>query len=298
MPNTVFISYSHRQGDWVWNRLVSCLRAGGAEVLIDRERFEAGHSVIGMMDSVQDSADKHLLVLSPEYLESSFCVHEMDRAITNGIAVPVLRSACELPDAICRTVSVDLRDDSNPEPWNRLMDACGASLGTFAPVWISARDEAHRFLERGQSVSLVTGLGVAWRQLIATLCEGITSGLATVDLERPAVFSRRGLVAETLRGLGAKAPVPAEPEDLAVLERVLEARDRSFYLVLVHFDSITRYDVDLFRALRYLVMDSRKMVLLTQSRSPFATLLPNDHPLSEIDVKTVELPARHESSMS
>jgi hypothetical protein len=42
MGKSVFISYSHQQGEWVWNALVPCLKAGGAEVLIDRERFEAG----------------------------------------------------------------------------------------------------------------------------------------------------------------------------------------------------------------------------------------------------------------
>ncbi len=43
----VFVSYSHKQGTWVWERLVPVLRAGGVDVRIDRERFEAGKSVIG-----------------------------------------------------------------------------------------------------------------------------------------------------------------------------------------------------------------------------------------------------------
>jgi len=29
----VFVSYSHRQGEWVWGRLVPVLKASGAEVL-------------------------------------------------------------------------------------------------------------------------------------------------------------------------------------------------------------------------------------------------------------------------
>ena len=33
------------------------------------------------MDAVQDHADVHVLALSPEYLASPFCTHEMDRAI-------------------------------------------------------------------------------------------------------------------------------------------------------------------------------------------------------------------------
>ncbi len=76
-----FISYCHQQGNWVWGRLSPCLKAGGAEVLIDRERFEVGKALIGQMDALQDQADQHLLVLSADYLSSPYCRHEMDRAI-------------------------------------------------------------------------------------------------------------------------------------------------------------------------------------------------------------------------
>ena len=50
----LFISYNHGQSDWVCNRLLPCLRAGGVEVLIDRERFKLGHAVVGEMDALQD----------------------------------------------------------------------------------------------------------------------------------------------------------------------------------------------------------------------------------------------------
>jgi hypothetical protein len=80
-PRKVFVSYSHRQGDWVWDRLVPVLKAGGAEVLIDRERFEAGRALPAQMDSTQDAADINILVLSPEYLASEPCRYEMERAI-------------------------------------------------------------------------------------------------------------------------------------------------------------------------------------------------------------------------
>lgn len=300
MPKSVFVSYSHQQGEWVGDRLVPCLRAGGAEVLIDRERFAAGRAVVGQMDATQDAADVHVLVLTPEYLASDFCRHEMERAIATdpdferSTVVPVRRAGGPLPDAIGgpNPLCADLRDDGAAEPWDLVLGACGADLGTAAPVWLRARDEVRRYLERGQSVNLVTGPGVAWRPLIADLRRGELTDLATVDLEKPAVYERRGLVAEILRALGATAPVPAEPGDLAVLERTLEARSRPIRLALTHFDSASRYDVDLFRALRYLVMDSRSLVLLAQSRRPFAAFLPTEHPLSELDVRAVELPGR------
>ena len=133
MPKYVFVSYSHQQGEWVWDRLVPCLRAGGVEVLIDRERFAAGRALVGQMDATQDAADVHVLVLSPEYLASDFCVHEMERAIAtdpgfeHGTVVPVRRCDCPLPDAIRgpNPFYADLRDDGAAGPWDLVLRACG-----------------------------------------------------------------------------------------------------------------------------------------------------------------------------
>jgi hypothetical protein len=41
MPKSVFISYNYRQADWVRDRLLSRLKAGGADAIIHRERFTA-----------------------------------------------------------------------------------------------------------------------------------------------------------------------------------------------------------------------------------------------------------------
>jgi len=299
----IFISYSHHQGEWVWDRLVPVLKAGGAEVLIDRERFAAGHALVGQMDTTQDAADVHVLVLSPEYLASDACRHEMERAVArdprfeNGVVVPVQRAAVPLPDALDglnQPFYADLTADGVTPPWDLLLRACGADLGTDAPSWLAARDEIRRFLARGQSVNLVVDGDVGWRPLIADLQRGDLTDLAIVNLEKPATVSRRGLVAEILRALGMTAAVPAEPEDLPELERFLSARQRS-RLALTHFDLTANrpiYGVDLFSTLKYLVMESRKLVLLVQSRHPFATLLPAGHPLSEVDLQTVELRGR------
>lgn len=299
-PRKVFVSYSHRQGDWVWDRLVPVLKAGGAEVLIDRERFEAGRELVGQMDATQDVADVHVLVLSPDYLASGSCVHEMERAVGHdprfrkGAVVPVKRVDVELPAAIRAPLYVDLTDDKAADPWTLLLRACGADLGTDASSWLAARDDTRRLLERDQSVNLVVDGDVAWRELLADLRRGELTDLAQVDLEKPAAAARRGLVEEILRAFGIAAPVPPEPEDLVELDRFLTSRRRS-RLVFTHFDLAAHrpaYGVDLFAALRYLVTESRKLVLLVQSRRPFATLLPPGHPLSEIPLVTVELRER------
>jgi TIR domain len=301
-PRKVFVSYSHHQGDWVWDRLVPVLKAGRAQVLIDRERFEAGRGLLGQMDATQDAADVNALVLSPDYLASDPCCHEMERAIArdprfeHGFVVPVKRVEVELPAAIRHPnpLYVDLSDDGIAERWDQLLHACGADLGTDAPAWIEARDEIRRFLERGQSVNLVVGGDVRWRELLEELQKGKLADLAQVNLEKGTTASRRGLVEEILRAFGMTAAVPSAPEDLVELDHLLSSR-RLSRLILTHFDLAAHrqtYGVDLFAALRFMVMESRQLVLLVQSRRPFATLLPAGNPLSEINLQTVVLRGR------
>lgn len=299
MSKKVFVSYCHAQGDWVWGRLVPCLKAGGAEVLIDRERFVAGKALVGQMDAVQDLANVHLLVLSPDYLRSANCLHEMHRAVacdpafTKGVVVPVQREACTLPPEIAgpNPLYVRLVDDGDAPAWKRLLAACDSDLGAEAPAWLHVRDEIVRFVDRRQSVNLVVTSKPKWRELIQHIQEDHLKDLALVNLDRGATVSRSGLVMEILGALGSKGPVASPPQDLAELDRVISSRSLS-RLALLNFDHVNhRYDdkIDLFSALRFLIMDSRKLVLLAESRAPFAALLPADHPLSQMDLKTVEL---------
>ena len=302
MGRTVFVSYCHAQGDWVWDRLVPCLRAGGAEVSIDRERFTAGRAVIGQMDATQEMAEMSLLVLSPEYLASGYCLHEMDKAIARdpqfqmGLVIPVMRIACNLPDSITtpNPLCVNLCDDQDSGEWRLMLQSCGADLGADAPDWLAARDAIYRFLQRNESVNLVVTGAPKWRELIQHLSTEMIKDLGIVDLNSGATVPRRGLVVEILKACGALGNVPPEPEDLPVLHRALSER-RLSRIAIEHFDLVGirhHYGVDLFAALRYLLMESRALVLLVQSRAPFATLLPQDHPLSSLDLKTVELNGR------
>lgn len=298
----VFVSYSRKQGRWVWDRLVPCLKAGGTDVLIDRERFEAGKAIVGQMDTVQDQADKHLLVLSDDYLNSPYCKHEMDRAIRldpkfeHGIVVPVMRGKCSLPDRIIRPnpLYADLRNDKQPSPWDLVLEQCGADLGTTVPAWLEARDEIVRFLGRGESVNLVVDSAVNWRGLLDHVAADYIKGLAVVDLQPGATASRHGMLSAILKALGLPFQLPDEPEDLGEFEHIISARSRSL-VCLTHFDLVVyrpQYGIDLFASLRHLLMEARKLVLLMQSRTNFAALLPRDHPLSPIDIKTVELRER------
>ncbi len=277
-----------------------CLKAGGAEVLIDRERFEAGKSVVGQMDTTQDAADRHLLVLTEEYLGSAYCVHEMERAVArdpgfnDGCVVPVLRGACALPDLIGRPdpLVMDLQKERDPDAWSLALKQCDADLGTTAPEWPSARDRVRRFLERGQSVNLVVDGGVVWRPLLDELGRRHFPGLVRVDLERGSAESRRGLLTQILSGMGHRVNLPPPPEDLVEFDRLVFSGP-PVTLALAHFDRVVErgeeYGLGFFSALRNLIMDERRLVLLAQSRAPFAALLPSNHPLSPIDLKTVKL---------
>ncbi len=193
MDKRVFISYCHAQGDWVSNRLVPCLRAGGADVLIDYERFAAGKAVVGQMDATQDAAETSVLVLSPAYLASDYCRHEMDRAIghapgfEHGAVIPVIREACGLPDRLTTldtALYVDLQDETNAEQWHLLLHACGADLGVTASDWLNVRDDIRRFLNRRESVNLVAPGNTTWRELIEHIRADVFPNLGVVDLQQ------------------------------------------------------------------------------------------------------------------
>jgi hypothetical protein len=304
MGKKVFISYSHAQEQWVLDRLVPCLRAGGAEVRIDRERFTAGKAVVGQMDAEQDAADISVLVFSPPYLASPYCLHEMHRAITrdpqfhNGLVIPVKRDACDLPEGMrnAEPLYVNLVNDKDAQQWDLLLQACDADLGVAAPEWLNVRDTICRFLQRRQSVNVVVLGYPKWRELIDHICADRIPDLRMVDLDNGATARRSGLVEEILKTCGLPTPVPEKPKDkdLAVLQQVLSSRTSS-RLALTRFDRVkdrVSYDVNFFAALNHLI-ESRHLVLLVESRNPVKALLPQDR-LSSFDSKlhVVELKGR------
>lgn len=311
MPKKIFLSYSHAQQEWVRTRLVPVLEAGGAEVLIDYREFGAGRTLPGQMDATQDKADTNLLVISPAYLDSANCRHEMERAVARDpgflkdppLTIPVI---CEkvhdhphCPGWLVQNLPLwlDLSDDRAPDPWERLMKACDANLGVTVPDWLNARDEICRCLERNQSVNLVVREKyIKWRELLRHIRQERFTDLGEVDVESGSVASRRAFVAEMLKAAGVPRNVPAEPEDLVVLNNAIAQRSQKTRLILKHFDYVTfhpYYDHNLFSALRHLIMDSQKLVLLIHSKKSFAELLPPDNPLSSItNLKTVELQAK------
>ncbi len=301
----VFVSYAHKQGAWVWGRLVPVLKAGGAEVLIDRERFEAGRAVVGQMDGLQDQAERQLICWSADHASSDACRHEWGRALAKDprfqsgvILLARLDGAtlpAEFPADLHQPLYIDLREDSKPDSWQLLLRGCAAEFGTSAPAWLCARNEVATALARFRSVNLVVrGRKFRWRELIEDVKERAAPDLAPVDLQDPRAHTREGLLAAILAALGmGVVKLPKKPQDLAVFTDRILALGGKVRIGLTHCDLIPHrpaYDVDLFAGLRWLVMEGgRPMTLFVQSRTPFGELLPRGHPLSEIDFTAVEL---------
>ena len=301
-PKKPFISYSHKQGDWVWDRLVPVLRAGGVEPLLDKDRFKAGLGVLGQMDRTQDQSDLSVLCLSADYYASQSCQHEMDRAIAsdphfaNGTVIPVRLDDAPLPASVGAPdpIWVDMRKDSKSEPWRMLMDSCGSDFGTGCAVrWLDARDRVRQLVERGKSVCLlVTDGQPRWRELLNAAVAELPKPVRTIDLDAGSTKTRVGFINAILGRPARAVPANGPGGELVELHEEVSAMSRPLTVVLDHFDHMStqfRGDADLFGPIRHLIMDQRKLVLVVQTRTPFARLLPSDHQLSSIDITTVEL---------
>ena len=285
----VFVSYSHRDGAWVLDRLVPVLRAGGVEVMIDRQRFRLGGSVIGQMDAEQDGAEKSLLVLSQAYLASNYCMHELRRAVARDpdfsryLTLPVRLDDATLPPELDSSIHAYLADEARIDGWGKVLDGCEADLGCTAPSWLAARDGLVRELGRYRSVNLVVrGDRPKWRPLLSDLEENRIPDLGHVDLQDPATTTRDGFAVAILQSLGLRVTSLARrPHDLVDFRNKVLALKRKTRVGITHFDLFQyrrAYDVDLVGTLRWLIMENeRPLTLLVQSRAPFAELLPIQH---------------------
>lgn len=97
----VFVSYSHKDSKWVMGELVPRLRQAGLNVHVDDEGFRAGKLAIDEMEHAVRASRKIILVLTPEYFGSDWCVLELKMAQTLDPAnkahrlVPVMLKPCE-----------------------------------------------------------------------------------------------------------------------------------------------------------------------------------------------------------
>jgi len=128
----VFISYSHRNKNWVHGVLLPRLEKANLKVFIDFRDFKIGAASVKEMERGITRSQKTLVVLTPEYLKSSWAEFEILMIQTLSPAnrdlrvIPVLRKECSLPTSISYMNYVNLVNPKNKEAeWRRLLDALG-----------------------------------------------------------------------------------------------------------------------------------------------------------------------------
>ena len=132
---TNFISYAHKQPDWVHQSLIPVLRASGGKVLVDTDHFKAGQTVIGQMDELQGKANRHILVINEDYVASDYCCHEMKQAIktdpdfSKSKVIVIRQDDTPIPNKLApkrglgsEPLYVDLREDDKPAFWKLLVE--------------------------------------------------------------------------------------------------------------------------------------------------------------------------------
>jgi hypothetical protein len=316
MPK-VFVSYSHAQREWVWGRLVPVLKAAGADVLIDVERFNAGVACFRQMDAEQDAADLHVLCFSDEYLSSKFCNREWQRAVQSdpsfsvGKVVPiVLKAGLTLPKQIRgpTPLHVNMRDDRDPEVWKLLLRSLRLDWNCCPVSWLDAAEGTARKLQNGECVNLLLprSLNNGHRQPMeallahlrnATLPRKLLPDLKQVDLHSGVCSTLSGLLSQILDQAGIRQELPStRRKALVAFTQQMRTLSAPLALTLSSCDLLgnaerqSEYGVDFFAALFDLTQPpNRKLSLLAISHRPYASLLPAEAYVSAINFTTIEL---------
>jgi tetratricopeptide (TPR) repeat protein len=136
----VFISYSHKDEEWVVNTLLPSLEDAGLRVCIDFRDFVPGKpSRANMRDACKESAYT-VLVMTPAWVASEWTSFESllsflhDPAGKRQRTVPMMIEQCDIPEDIQIFTYVDfLRKDRADIGWKQLFTALG-KLETNIPV--------------------------------------------------------------------------------------------------------------------------------------------------------------------
>ena len=109
----VFCSYSRRDSDFI-RRLATDLRSAGLPLWLDQLDITAGERWDRSIQDALTSADRLLVVLSPDSVASDNVMDEVSYALEEGKAViPVLLRQCEIPFRLRRLQFIDFTQDYN-----------------------------------------------------------------------------------------------------------------------------------------------------------------------------------------
>ena len=118
---TVFISYSHKDADWVRGWLLPHLEDADLQVCIDFRDFEIGVPILINMERAVEHSQKTLLVLTPNWVESEWTNFEALMLQTQdpiGRArrmLPLMLEDCTLPSRLAIFTWADFRRRENWE---------------------------------------------------------------------------------------------------------------------------------------------------------------------------------------
>jgi hypothetical protein len=133
----VFISYSHKDKQWVKDWFLPRLEDVGLEVCIDFRDFKIGRvSVLNMEDAVK-TCDRTILVLSPQWLEShwgileAFMLQTKDPINLNERILPLMLEKCELPDRLSIFTYADFTDEGT---WESELCRLLEQIGITVPI--------------------------------------------------------------------------------------------------------------------------------------------------------------------
>lgn len=100
MPQNIFLSYSHTDGQWT-DQLRQALAARGFDAWMDRDRLLGGMTWSQSLHQGLNDCSLLVPVLSPASAVSSFVHHEVTCAKNTGKPiVPVRRAPCVLPQEL------------------------------------------------------------------------------------------------------------------------------------------------------------------------------------------------------
>lgn len=109
----VFISYSHRDSEWVRNWLLPRLEEAGLRACIDFRDFEVGVPSLVNMERAAERSRKTLLVLTPNWIESEWTNFEallVQTGDPSGLRrriLPLMRERCQPPKRIAMLTYAD-----------------------------------------------------------------------------------------------------------------------------------------------------------------------------------------------
>ncbi|MGD0205803.1 MAG: toll/interleukin-1 receptor domain-containing protein, partial [Dehalococcoidia bacterium] len=109
----VFITYSHKDGEWVQNWLLHRLEDAGLSVCIDFRDFDIGVPKLVNMEQAVDRSRKTLLVLTPSWVKSEWTNFEALLVQTDdpiGLRrriLPLMLKRCDPPKRIAMLTYAD-----------------------------------------------------------------------------------------------------------------------------------------------------------------------------------------------